>query len=318
MTIVVTGIGGLLGRELAFQALARGYRVIGLTRRATPDLEALGIEIVVSNFADDDRDWSPIAGDAVVFHLAASTSIHTQNESVHQESVRATRFACRVAQKTGGRMVFFSSAAVYSGIQTQHPISLLSENSPTQPVSLYGQAKKDSEDLIAQSGVSAILLRIFGVLSESLLHSPNRGNLVQAIVHSLATDAPLTLLADSNGRTTVRDYALASDVCRMALNAGQQLMADGSKFAGAMPVNFCTGIPTSTAEMAGLAQVATLRTFPVIFRRRQSSENPVMVGDTSRLRQMLGQVPRSSINEFWQRVAARGLLTGSHQAPIHV
>ena len=311
MTIVITGVGGLLGRELAIHARALGHRVIGVARRWDPTLTALTDELVIEDLASSGgsrANWRSLAGDAVVFHLAASTLIYSNSEGLHQDSIRATITACDIARQTGNRMVFFSSSAVYSGHGTRYPVELLNENSPSDPGTAYGQAKKTSEAIIVQSGIPAIVLRIFGVLSIKLLTLPFRGNLVQAIARSLSTGAELKLGVDLQGKPTVRDYVLAGDACRLALLSGDILARGKIASRETVTLNLCTGIPTSTCEMARNAQSIFGKKFPISLEPRKSEENQIMVGDTSNLNHVLGSIPRSQVDGFWQQAAATELV----------
>ncbi len=305
MTIVITGIGGLLGGELAAQARRLGHRVIGLTRRPDPTRAGLADELVIEDLAAGTRpDWHWVAGEAVVFHLAADTQIYGPGDGFQRDNVCATISACEIARQTGGRLVFFSSSAVYAGRGTSYPVTVLKECADTNPATAYGRSKKAAEEYIAQTGMAAIVLRLFGVLSERLAARPPRGNLVQAIMNSLGTGEELTLGLDAAGRPGVRDYVLDEDICRLALQAGEMLTSGNSMSLGTQTLNLCTGVPTSTRDLAELAQAVTGRKFGLRFTRRHSEENEVMVGDVTALRRALGFVPRSRIREFWERVGA--------------
>ncbi len=308
MTVVITGIGGLLGGELAGQARRLGHRVVGLARRADPVLAGLTDELVIEDLAvGTGPNWRSLAGEAVVYHLAADTRIHEAGGDFYRDNVRTTVAACDIARQTGGRLVFFSSSAVYSGRGTTHPVTPLVESAATHPATAYGRSKKAAEELIAQSGVAAMVLRIFAVLSERLITRPARGNLVQAIARSLCTGEELMLGIGASGRPAVRDYVLDEDVCRFALRAGEILAREEEASFSTRILNLGTGVPTSTREMAQGAQAAAGRTFPIRFEPRRSTENEVMVSDVTALGKVLGSAPRSRVSEFWKRVATGGL-----------
>ena len=308
MTVVITGMGGLLGGELATQARRLGHRVVGVVRRPDPASAGLADQLVIEDLAVGTRqDWRSLAGEAVVFHLAADTRIYGPGAGFQRDNVCATMAACDIARQTGGRLVFFSSSAVYSGPGTTYPISALEENSAVQPVTAYGRSKKAAEECITRAGVSAMVLRIFGVLSERLVTRPARGNLVQAIVRSLRTGEELVLGIDPAGRPAVRDYVLDEDVCRLALAAGGILAGEKPALPRTRIVNLCTGVPTGTRDMVEAAQAATGRRLAVRFEPRPSGENVVMVGEVSALQRTFGFVPPSRVREFWTRMEAVGL-----------
>ena len=81
--LVTGGGGGFLGRHLVDQLLARGDRVRVLTRKAAPDLAALGVECHVGDLRDAEAVQRACAGVEAVFHTAAVPGIWGPWEMFH-------------------------------------------------------------------------------------------------------------------------------------------------------------------------------------------------------------------------------------------
>lgn len=300
MTVIITGAGGLLGHRLADEAHRAGHRVVGLGRAAQPPPGLACDEWLAGDLTDPRmlrQDWIRYAA-APVFHLAADTRIYQRGRNFARDNVAATEAATAIARQTGGRLVFFSSSAVYSGARTRRPAQLLSESDETVPATEYGRSKHAAEMAVRRAGVDAVVLRLFGVLSERLAVLPDRGNLVQAILRSWRSGGEVRLAVDETGAPAIRDYAHEEDVCRCALAA----LAWPRAATEPITVNLCTGEGISTADMAEVAGRALGRTWRLRTDSLPDAVSPVMVGDPTMLRSRLGWVPRNRTAEFWTRL----------------
>ena len=298
MSVIITGAGGLLGYRLAAEARRAGHETIGIGRAVHPPAGLACDHWISCDLADPRLLLHGCAAfrGAAVFHLAADTRIYRPGRDFVRDNVTATGTACAMAHRTGGRLVFFSSAAVYSGPRTRPPVSLLAEQDETLPATAYGGTKLAAEAVIRRSGVDAVVLRLFGVLSERLAGVPERGNLVQAILRAHRTGGEVALATDPGGETPVLDYMMDDDVCRCALD-----LLDCA--APTPPVlNLCTGVGTSVAEMVAAAGRAAGKEIRVRCEPPAGATNAVMVGDPSVLRQRLGRVPANRVQEFWARM----------------
>lgn len=300
MTIIVTGAGGLLGHRLAAEARRLGHRVVGMGRAAQPPPGLACDDWLAGDLADPrilHQDWTRYEG-APVLHLAADTRIYEPGREFARDANAATTTAIAIARHTRGRLVFFSSSAVYSGPHTRRPLQSLSEADETAPTTEYGRSKHAAEMAVRHAGVDAVILRLFGVLSERLAALPDRGNLVQAIVRAFRTGGQLSLAVDATGAPAIRDYVHEADICRCALAA----LAWPRNATGPTTVNVCTGEGVSTVDMAAAAGRALGRAWQLRMDSLPGAVSPVMVGDPTNLKSLLGWVPRNRTTEFWEHL----------------
>ena len=138
--VVVTGAAGQLGRALRPSLVAAGAQSIGFGRSEGP-----GIDVAV-DVADPDGVRSAIrqSGATAVIHAAAYTDVDgCEREPTRAESVNhlgAVNVAA-AAKATGAYMLAVSTDFVFPG-DAGAPYG---EDSPTRPISVYGQSKLAGE-----------------------------------------------------------------------------------------------------------------------------------------------------------------------------
>jgi UDP-glucose 4-epimerase len=165
MTILVTGGTGLIGSEVVAQLLARGERVVVLSRSTR---EINGAEMAQGDIrerSEVERIVRECGADRII-HLAAFLSEDCEREpSVATEvNVNGTLNLLAAAVACGVRhFIFASSIALYG----PGDIVFAEDTSPIGPVSLYGQTKQLGEALCARflalHGLDYVALRYGGV-----------------------------------------------------------------------------------------------------------------------------------------------------------
>lgn len=168
MNVVVTGATGFIGSAIAAELLARGHRVVLLTR-STSDLSRLRACAGWVNFAADSwrdasfrerlREYSPHA----FVHCAWQGVGGGDRNSACQitENLRLTADALELANESGcTHWISLGSQAEYG-----NPNRPISEDCPTQPTTLYGKAKLIAGDaaryFCETQGMLASVLRVF-------------------------------------------------------------------------------------------------------------------------------------------------------------
>ncbi|RRO08360.1 dTDP-4-dehydrorhamnose reductase [Pectobacterium aquaticum] len=153
MKILLTGANGQLGRcfqdrlPAEWEILATDSNELDIT-----DLER--VEEVVKNFQPD-----------AIVNAAAYTAVdkaESEPKIAENINVRGPHNLATVATKYNVRLVHVSTDYVFDGNSTEP----YSENSPTNPLSVYGKTKLRGEQAVTKASPEAIIVRTAWVFSE--------------------------------------------------------------------------------------------------------------------------------------------------------
>jgi dTDP-4-dehydrorhamnose reductase len=187
--IYVTGVSGLLGRELGRRLAGQGHELVGGERIDICDSETIERAIGAAR-----PDW--------VVHLAAYTRVDDAEREpgvAAAVNIAGTVHVARGARAAGARLLYMSTDYVYDGEKGAPYL----EGDPTRPISTYGRTKLGGE-MAAEAAVPEVL-----VVRGGWLYGPGRG-FPAAILKAAAGRAPLKVVTDELGCPTVAgDLALA-------------------------------------------------------------------------------------------------------------
>lgn len=266
LRIFLTGSGGILGRHVSTALLAHapGAQVL----RNTADL---------TDLAETTRVVQRAGPLDLVIHLAALVPVDevcadpARGYAVNAGgtiNLLAALAAAEVGQATPARLLHCSSGHVYAA--QDRPIS---EEDPTDPVSVYGKTKLMGEqaarDICAQVGRALCVARLFSI------HDPaQEGNYLRpSLERRLAKASPETEF-ELYGAGSLRDFltaeAAAQQLVRLAL----------SSFEGV--VNLGSGRAQTVAEFA-----QSFAPFPLKIKAMGADNN--LVPDVSLLHDILGE-----------------------------
>jgi dTDP-4-dehydrorhamnose reductase len=151
---LIIGSTGFLGQHLARKA-ANSYEVFEADIAPPPGER--GVKIDITSAASVNAAFDSTEPNAMILLAAISDIDQCERrpelaESVNVSGVAHVVEACR---RTGARLIFTSSAAVFDG--TRH--GYRESDTPT-PVSVYGRTKARAEELIAAELPAAVILRL--------------------------------------------------------------------------------------------------------------------------------------------------------------
>ena len=152
--LLIIGASGFVGQHLARKA-GECFDVWEADLAAPPG--AHGVAIDITSSVSVDAGFQQAAPAAVVLLAAVSDIDQCESRPDLAEAVNVGG-AAHVAEacaRTGARLVFISSAAVFDGAKHGYR----EPDSPT-PVSVYGRTKANAEELIASTLPAAIILRL--------------------------------------------------------------------------------------------------------------------------------------------------------------
>jgi dTDP-4-dehydrorhamnose reductase len=184
MRCLVLGGTGMLGSAVVAAARSRGWAALGLSR-AQADLT--------------DRDgllgWAERFRPDVVVNCAAYTKVdaaETERELAFAVNGEGVAAAAALAERAGARLVHVSTDYVFDGGASEP----YREDSPTAPLSVYGQSKLEGERRALAYDRSV-------VVRTSWLFGPGGPSFVAAMVGLIeAGRLPLRVVADQQGCPT--------------------------------------------------------------------------------------------------------------------
>lgn len=247
MRYAVTGGAGFIGSMLTKALLTFGYDVTvidnmsaGMAKNLEPVINRIRFKKI------DIRDYSnlitAVADVDGIFHQAALTSVKESFINpleYYDVNVTGTENVFKAAKKSGIRVVYASSCAVYGDVR-----GLTAENVLGTPTSPYGKTKSDAE-AVAQKyagiGVPTVVLRYFNVYGPRQT-SPNAGVITQ-FMQRLSKKKPPIIRGDGSQS---RDFVHISDVVKANIVAMVTSGIDGPQGV----FNVGTGISTSIECLA--------------------------------------------------------------------
>jgi nucleoside-diphosphate-sugar epimerase len=294
----ITGGAGALGRCLIRQLLAHGARrIVVFDQPAAIEnmekSEAAAVTCVAGSILVDSELQQAIRGCTAVLHLAALTHVdRSYDEPLHFFEVNSLGTgrvleACRLHNVR--QVIYMSTSHVY-GLPLEPSVS---ENHPTQPLSIYAASKLAGEVAVqgyANSyGFSAVIMRLANLYGASI----NPETAIGWAVDQVNRGRPIEL----RNLRSIRDFIHVDDVIEAILRLALLNTTVGSRI-----VNISTGRGYSVGEMANtLALVAERQGFPKpeILPSTDSQEEkvPILVLDNSLLKSLTGWGPRVSLEE---------------------
>lgn len=158
MLHLVTGGSGFVGSNIARLLHARGEQVRVLDIWRADDLPA-GIDFVLADINDVTAVERAMQGVDSVHHNVALVPLAKAGDRYWIVNVDGTRVALTAAKKAGVKMFAHMSSSAVFGCPDAMPIT---NDTPREPLEIYGRAKKAGEDLVLQAmkdGMPASIIR---------------------------------------------------------------------------------------------------------------------------------------------------------------
>jgi dTDP-4-dehydrorhamnose reductase len=195
--VLITGAGGMLGRDLVTVLAGRADVAVTAVTRADLDITdapavraAVGGQDVVLNAAA----WTDV--DGAETHEAVATAVNGDGAA----------HLARACAETGARLVHVSTDYVLAG-DASAPYS---EDAPTAPVNAYGRSK-----LAGESAVAKLLPDTGYVVRTSWLYGAHGPNFVSTMLRLAAERDHVDVVDDQRGQPTW-SYALAQQLVALA------------------------------------------------------------------------------------------------------
>jgi dTDP-4-dehydrorhamnose reductase len=182
---LVTGAGGMLGRDLIARLTAAAVPAVGLDRRALDITDPAAVHEVVDRYRP-----------MVVVNCAAWTAVDDA-ESHEADALRingsGTRHLAAACAATGARMLQVSTDYVFAGDAT----SPYGEDDKTDPRSAYGRTK-----LAGEEAVLSVLPDAGYVVRTAWLYGAGGNNFVRTMIKLERMKETLDVVDDQRGQPT--------------------------------------------------------------------------------------------------------------------
>ncbi|MGI8799643.1 MAG: NAD-dependent epimerase/dehydratase family protein [Pseudonocardia sp.] len=284
MLAVVTGASGFIGRSLV-RGLANRGPVIAIDRLPGP--HSPGVTTLNADLLDEDPAVRhALHGADVVFHLAGCPDVRDSRPDAdswrHRDNVLATA-AVLAAVPAHVPVLMTSSSSVYGGSRRGRPCA---EHHRLRPRGGYASSKVAAERLCRnrlRAGGAVTVVRPFTVAGEG----QRPGMALSRWIAAALAGEPLRVLGSPDRTRDITDV-------RQVVEA----LLDLAAVAPGGVVNLGTGVGHSLGELidAVARGVGTTVTVEVQPARRVEVEHTL--ADTTRLRQLIGWVPHTDLDDL--------------------
>ncbi len=203
--IVILGHSGFIGGHL-----------MGFISKKYPDVEIKGFslpEIDLIDFKSLSNISEVLDEKTVVIFCAAIKRQFGDTLEIFHKNIKMIINVCRLLEKTSvGKLIYFSSAAVYGEDVNNTAIT---ERTSVSPTSYYGLAKYTSERLLGKT-FSGLNKEKLVVLRPPTIYGPNDLGFTYGpigFIRSCLTKTPITLWG--NGEE-LREFIFIDDICEIA------------------------------------------------------------------------------------------------------
>ncbi|MGZ4670186.1 MAG: UDP-glucose 4-epimerase GalE [Blastococcus sp.] len=295
MTWLVTGGAGYIGLHVVRALRAGGQDVVVLDDLSSGRAELVDVPLVRGSVHDAALMRATMRDHDVrgVIHLAAKKQVGESVERpmyYYRENVSGLMTLLEVMGECGVDVLVFSSSAAVYGMPD---VEFVTEQTPTTPLSPYGETKLVGEwltkDAAVASGVRYALLRYFNVAGAAVPELSDTGvaNLIPMVFQRLSAGQRPLLFGDdypTPDGSCVRDFIHVADLAEAHVAALAHL-SDGG---GNLLLNVGRGEGSSVREVLDVVgSVTGLPTDPEV-RPRRAGDPARVVASNAAIRSALG------------------------------
>lgn len=300
MKVLITGVGGFIGSNLAAAHLSQGHQVIGIDNFSTGNHENLkelqGLTLIEGGVIES---LGQVSDDVnIAYHFASPASPEKYMAlamNTMEVNTGGTLSMLQFCKRTGARFVFASTSEIYGDpLVSPQTEDYWGNVNPIGPRSVYDEAKRFGETLVAhfqrEENINAGIVRIFNTYGPNM--DPFDGRVVSTFIRQALKREPLTVFGDGS---QTRSFCYIDDLVRGIMAMGQ------SSDPG--PINLGNPRENTLLELAKMVTDIVGGSGEIKFLDIPQDDPKKRNPDISKARSILGWQPTVSLEEGIQKTA---------------
>ena len=225
MKVLITGVGGFIGSNLAAAHLAQGNQVVGIDNFSTGNHENLkdleGLELIEGGVSES---LGHVSDDVnIAYHFASPASPEKYMAlamKTMEVNTTGTLSMLQFCKRSGARLVFASTSEIYGDpLVSPQTEEYWGNVNPIGPRSVYDEAKRFGETLVAhfqrEEQINAAIVRIFNTYGPNM--DPYDGRVVSTFIRQALRNEPFTIFGDGS---QTRSFCYIDDLVRGIMAMG--------------------------------------------------------------------------------------------------
>lgn len=303
--IIVTGIAGYIGGQVALKLIDQGHQVVGVDLRPLP-------KHLVSKFHFVQCDFDSKEFDKLMFEAQPDAIVHCAGTSLVGPSVtepqiyfdnnvvKTIRLLDKIKDKFPWhpKIIFSSSASTY-GDPIMTPCQ---ETDPAEPISPYGQSKLAIEWALKAYhkayGQEYVAFRFFNACSADPQarhgQEPGATHIIARVLESICDNTDFLIYGDSyptDDGTCVRDYIHVDDLAEAHCRAIGQAIPSGI-------YNLGTKTGHSNLEIVRMAERVTGKRVNLSFGGERKGDPAILTADADKFTQTAAWAPKYNLEDM--------------------
>ena len=226
MKVLITGVGGFIGSNLAAAHLALGNEVVGIDNFSTGNRENLNdLEGLVLIDGGVSESLAKVPDDVdISYHFASPASPEKYMAlamNTMEVNTSGTLSMLQFCKSSGARLVFASTSEIYGDpLVSPQTEEYWGNVNPIGPRSVYDEAKRFGETLVAhfqrEEKINAGIVRIFNTYGPNM--DPYDGRVVSTFIRQALKSELFTIFGDGS---QTRSFCYIDDLVRGIMSMGQ-------------------------------------------------------------------------------------------------
>jgi dTDP-glucose 4,6-dehydratase len=299
--VLITGVGGFIGSNLAAAHLAHGDQVIGIDNFSTgnrANLENLsGIQIVEGDVVES-LDQIPQDLETA-YHFASPASPEKYMAlamNTMEVNTSGTLAMLQFSLRTGARLIFASTSEIYGDpLVSPQSEDYWGNVNPIGPRSVYDEAKRFGETLVSffqrEKKVNAGIVRIFNTFGPNM--DPYDGRVVSTFIRQALRSEPFTIFGDG---TQTRSFCYIDDLVSGIMAMGK------SNHPG--PINLGNPRENTLLELANIVTEVIGGTGEINYLPLPEDDPKQRNPDITKARTVLNWEPKTSLETGIERTGS--------------